>query len=307
MSRPLLDPTNDYVFKRLFVEAPGLLLVLINDVRLDFPPITALKVLNPNINPEELNGKYIMLDVLCQDGDGHRYNIEVQVRRYDAWSQRGLFYLARTLSTQLHAGENYQELRAAVGIHLLDFDLFTDSESERQQALWRFQMRDATQPQVSLGSILQMHIIELKKADRLGVVSKRLSDWIIFFKHWRDEAAMVNITHTPVKEAVARIRALSADEEARHMAFVRERALRDEVSFLSDAHRRGREEGREEGRQEGREEGLQQGIERGREVTQQETAHKLLQADLLLSDEQIAKITALSLPTVQRLRKQLAQ
>ena len=43
-----------------------------------------------------------------------------------------------------------------------------------------------------------------------------------------------------------RIRQLSADEEARHLAFVRERALHDEVSFLNEAKREGREEGREE-------------------------------------------------------------
>lgn len=36
--RPLLDPTNDYVFKRLFAEAPELLVSLINDLRPDLPP-----------------------------------------------------------------------------------------------------------------------------------------------------------------------------------------------------------------------------------------------------------------------------
>ena len=53
----------------------------------------------------------------------------VQVRRYDAWHKRGLFYLARTLGGQLSAGEDYQTLRASVGLHLLDFDLFTATES----------------------------------------------------------------------------------------------------------------------------------------------------------------------------------
>jgi predicted transposase YdaD len=48
----------------------------------------------------------------------------------------------------------------------------------------------------------------------------------------------------------SRIRELSADEEARRLAFVRERALRDEVSFINDAERRGRQEGRQEGRRE---------------------------------------------------------
>tara|TARA_R110001599_G_scaffold60939_2_gene169236 strand:- start:280 stop:555 length:276 start_codon:yes stop_codon:yes gene_type:complete len=37
--------------------------------------------------------------------------------------------------------------------------------------------------------------------------------------------------------AMNRIRELSADEETRRLAFVRERSLRDEVSFLNDARR----------------------------------------------------------------------
>ncbi|EXJ09031.1 Rpn family recombination-promoting nuclease/putative transposase [Nitrincola nitratireducens] len=52
----LLDPRNDYVFKRIFAEAPDLLVHLINDVRPDLPSITSVKVLNPSINPAELTG-----------------------------------------------------------------------------------------------------------------------------------------------------------------------------------------------------------------------------------------------------------
>ena len=44
-------------------------------------------------------------------------------------------------------------------------------------------------------------------------------------------------------------KALSADEEARRQAFVRERALHDEVSFLNEARREGRQEGRQERRE----------------------------------------------------------
>jgi predicted transposase/invertase (TIGR01784 family) len=233
----LLDPTNDYVFKRLFAEAPDLLVDLINDLRPDLPNIESVEILNPNIEASELTGKYIILDVLAKDGDGHCYNVEIQVRRYGAWHKRGLFYLARTLGTQLDAGEDYQHLRASVGLHLLDFDLFTDTENERKQATWRFEMRDETQPDITLGNILQMNLIELNKADRLGLPEGPLRAWVTFFKHWQEELTMANVAHEPVKKAMSRIRELSADEEARRLAFVRERALRDEVSLLNDARR----------------------------------------------------------------------
>jgi hypothetical protein len=41
-ARDLLDPKNDYVFKRLFVRAPRLLVALINAVRHAEPPIRAV-------------------------------------------------------------------------------------------------------------------------------------------------------------------------------------------------------------------------------------------------------------------------
>jgi predicted transposase/invertase (TIGR01784 family) len=273
----LLDPTNDYVFKRLFVEAPELLVALINDLRPDLPDIASVEILNPNIEPSDLTGKYIILDVLARDTDGHCYNVEVQVRRYGVWHKRGLFYLARTLGGQLSAGEDYQELRASVGLHLLDIDLFTATEGQRQQAVWRFEMRDERQPSVSLGNILQMNLIELNKADRLGLSPGPLGAWITFFKHWQEELTMATVTHEPVKQAMNRIRELSADEEARRLAFVRERALHDEVSFLNEAKREGRAEGREE------------------------VAQNLITMNLL-TDEQIAVASGLTAAEVQALR-----
>ena len=64
----LLSPINDYVFKRHFGEPPDLLLHLINDLRYDLPPITSLDILNPNVEPSELNGKCIVLGVFIIDG-----------------------------------------------------------------------------------------------------------------------------------------------------------------------------------------------------------------------------------------------
>ncbi|MCG5526481.1 hypothetical protein LRB11_16380, partial [Ectothiorhodospira haloalkaliphila] len=46
-----------------------------------------------------------------------------------------------------------------------------------------------------------------------------------------------------VQQAMNRLKELSADEEARRLAFVRERALRDEVSLLNEAKREGRHAG----------------------------------------------------------------
>ncbi|BBE11112.1 hypothetical protein HH1059_17550 [Halorhodospira halochloris] len=225
------------------------------------------------------------------------------MRRYGAWHKRGLFYLARTLGLQLGAGEDYQQLRAAVGLHLLDFDLFTANQAELEQALWRFEMRDERQPEVTLGNILQMNLIELNKADRLGLPDGPLRAWITFFTHWREELTMAKIAHEPVKRAMSRIRELSADEEARRLAFVRERALRDEVSQLNEARQEGLQEGQKKGRQEGLQEGLQEGQKKGRQEANAETARNLIKTNAL-NDEQIAQATGLTQEEVAQLRSE---
>ena len=84
----------------------------------------------------------------------------MQVRRYRAWNARSAYYLARTLAHQLESGHDYHQLKPAIGIHLLDFDLFTQPEHQ-QQALWCFEMRDRRQPTLQLGDELLMNLIEL--------------------------------------------------------------------------------------------------------------------------------------------------
>ena len=264
----LLDPKNDYVFKRLFTQAPHLLVSLINAVRAGQPPIRSLEILNPAIAPEELGGKFIILDLLAQDRRGRFYDIEMQVKRYAHWGERGLLYLSRLLSEQLAAGADYRSLKPAVGIHLLDFELFKptdpeDPERPPDQAAWCFELRDRHRRDVVLTEDLEVNLIELPKADRLGLARPELAAWVTFFEHWQEEARMSAVHYDPVNDAMSTLRALSADDEARRLAFVRERALRDERSWLSAE----RDEGRAEGERLGMAKGERLGMAKGKAAT----------------------------------------
>ena len=95
----LLDPKNDFVFKKLFATSPTLLAALINAVRSDEPSIEVVEVINPRIDPDELKGKFIVLDILVKDQQGHYYNIEMQVRRYDAWRTQHLLLGPHTVQS----------------------------------------------------------------------------------------------------------------------------------------------------------------------------------------------------------------
>ena len=149
-------------------------------------------------------------------------------------------------------------------------------------------MRDAERPAVTLGQELQLNLIELRKADRLQQTGGALGAWITLFEHWQEEETMSRIADPPVRAALDKLKTLSADAEARRLAFVRERALHDEVSLLKDA----REEGRDLGREEGRTETL-----------------RLMAVNLIrgtgLDDAAIAAITGLSVDDLAALRRAL--
>ncbi|MTW19472.1 hypothetical protein [Allochromatium palmeri] len=104
-------------------------------------------------------------------------------------------------------------------------------------------------------------------------------------------------TYAPVQRAIEKLRALSADEEARYWAEAREKALRDEATLLLEA----REEGHQEGREEGRQEGEQIGLQKGRQEAAREMARNLIKLGLL-NDVQIAQITGLSVAQIEAVR-----
>ena len=252
----LLDPKNDFVFKKLFAQAPALLAELINAVRSTAPPVQVLQVLNPTITPEELTGKFIVLDVLAEDEAGRRYNIEMQARRDPDWRARAIYYLARLLAQQLNRGDDYTRLRSVIGIYLLDFDLNEGLHAQRQ-AVWRYKLCDQLGSESVLSDEVELNFIELRKADRLAEagaqpgVGAALAAWVTFLEHWHEEARMAQIEYSPVQQALCRVRELSADEEAQRLAFVRERAERDERSAMRGAREEGREEGERKGKLEG--------------------------------------------------------
>ena len=95
----------------------------------------------------------------------------------------------------------------------------------------------------------QLNIIELRKADRLiragkvpdqpGYATTALAAWILYFEHWKEKSIMNQIAYPPVKEALKQLQALSADEETRRLADMRERALMAERTEIDAAEARG--------------------------------------------------------------------
>ena len=278
----LLDPRNDYVFKRIFADDLALLSDLINAVLGNASPIHVDQVLNPRIDAEQLSGKFIVLDLLVHDDTGARYNVEMQIRRHGHWPDRITYYLAKAYVGQLGRGEQFEKLRPAIGIYLMGFELFDDPD----RAHWQFEIRERGRPELRMSDGLQWNLIELPKAERLlppaGKSPTPLAAWITFFQHGQDEAIMKTIIHPPVQQAMDKLKRLTDSEEERHNALLRDLALHDEATF--------------------RQEALEEGERRGEQKTIRKLVRQLV-AQLDLDDAAIARLTGLSETEVQRLRQ----
>jgi len=227
----LLDPKLDLIFKRLFTQAPDLLIDLINAVRINEQPVVGIEILNPQVTPEDINKKLVVLDILARDATGQVLNVEMQTRQHMGLPSRMVFYLTRLLSRQLEAGEDYHQVKPVIGITLLDFNLFPDTE----RAVWDFELRDPECPAVKLDRSFLLHLVEMPKADRLpSKTHQALADWITWFRHWQEDTIMQQIHHPAVQKAHQHLHALSRDEQAWIDAIQRERTLSLEATFTAE-------------------------------------------------------------------------
>ena len=241
----LLTPKLDLVFKLLFTNDLEILRDLVNAV-LDFPEhqhIQSIQVKNPTILPGELAEKLIILDLQAIDDHERSYDIEMQVRKYAFYPERSLYYLCRLYASQLDAGESYASLKPVIGIHFLDYTVFP----EHSDLHWCFEFRDWRHPELCLSKDMALHFFELPKVEQSGEANEKIREWLHFFNHAHEEEDddMVK-THyqTPaIQKAFGILKRLSADEETRQLAELREKALKTELAEIAAARKEGEQIG----------------------------------------------------------------
>ena len=125
-----------------------------------------------------------------------------------------------------------------------------------------------------MDSVLQVHIIELRKAERLRKLPAPLRAWIACLLHTLNEAAMNAITYPPVKEALQHLEQMYAEEDLRLAAERRQQALVDDQNALAWALHEGEQIGLEKGEQIGLQKGIQQGMQQQRQTLLSMLEHK---------------------------------
>jgi len=137
---------------------------------------------------------------------------------------------------------------------------------------------------------LRTHFLETRKIEESQQeINEDLKGWLLFLSDPENQRLMkLGKEKEEMGKAINLLEELSRSREERAIAEEREKALRDELSFRKAAL----EKGLREGRAEGREEGIKQ--------EKLNTAKKLLQKGMTLSEA--AEITGLSSEEIEGLR-----
>ena len=303
-----LKPTNDFVFKKLFGTEKNvdILKDLIQAILPDLP-IHKIKI-NKDVSLERkyITDKLGILDIVAELNDNTTINIEMQVENFFNTVDRTLFYNSGLHHESLKKGESYTESFRTIGIWITNFDVFKEGPFHEIARLKR------DYENTLLTDKFELHYIQLTKFKaKCKRISTKLDQWLTFIINEKlEEIKMVDNEY--IKKAEEELEYLSGDEETRRLAFLRDKAIRDEISLKAGAKEEGRKEGIQQGKKEGLKEGIQQGKKEGlKEGIQQgkkegkkeaniENAKRMLENNIEISI--ISKITELSEEEILKLK-----
>ncbi|MGX8850909.1 Rpn family recombination-promoting nuclease/putative transposase [Amedibacillus sp. YH-ame10] len=133
-------------------------------------------VVNPEMDPEALAGKKIILDVHVKDIHGNEYDMEMQVEGLlTNLTNRFEYYGAKMLEKQLKEGEDYLDLKPVYQI------IFMDNYSEdKGKLIMKYQMRNEEGKEESTHALIHRTYIHLPVIN--DIVKKKKTEELTAFE-----------------------------------------------------------------------------------------------------------------------------
>ena len=184
----LLDPKNDYVFKRIFGHTgneeitKNLLQSIIPDkideIELDSNPITEKDLLDDKVGILDIKAKLNKGNVNC--------DIEMQVADQKDIEKRILFYWSKMYIQTISSGKDYENLKRCIVILITDYDIETLKKIPEYTTKWK--IREEKYPKLVLTNVLELYIISLSKAkDATKNKQEALYKWLQFINNPEEE------------------------------------------------------------------------------------------------------------------------
>lgn len=255
-----LNPRNDIAFKKIFgtEKNKDILKHFLNDVIVtkSKSPIREVTLLNPMQYPEIIYKKESVVDVLCEDEQGSKYIVEMQVAKVAGFEKRAQYYAAKAYASQPNEGETYNNLKEVIFLAITEYVMFPNKKG--------YKSTHVTLDKETYEHDLQdfsFTFIELPKFDITDITDLKTYEqkWCYFFKH-ADDADNIGEVLKSNNEVIQKayheleahnwteqeLMAYEASEKVSRDSKSREKLVRDEA--LAEGEKRGIEKGIEKGK-----------------------------------------------------------
>ena len=177
---------------------------------------------NPFVMRDEPDDKESVLDIKIELDDGHRVDVEIQLKKSPNLVKRLHFYKSKLLTEQLPSGGKYTDLARVSCVAILDKVMYDDSSCHHV-----FRMYDKKHD-IEFSDLEEIHLIEIPKLE-LDKSNPPLTYWLKFLNaSTKEELDMLSQTSEVMNRAVSELTRISSDEQARMKAEAREKWLRDQ-------------------------------------------------------------------------------
>ena len=224
-----------------------------------------------------MTDKLGILDIVATLNNGIKVNIEMQVKDYHNTVDRSVFYESGIFHENLDKNEDYLQIPKAIGIWILNYDIFDSGPFHEIARLKR------DYENIVLTDKVEIHYIQLPKfKKKCKRISNKLEEWLSFISCKNlEEISMIENEY--VKKTEEELEYLSGDAAERRLAELREKAIRDEAAAMAGATRRG----------------IEHGIKQGREVEKIQIAKKMLEKHIDINT--IIEVTGLTKEKIESL------
>ena len=239
----LLDPKMDFVFKNIFgsEKNPKILISFLNATLKPKDLITSVEIKNTDINKNYIEDKFSRLDVKAKTSNDEIINIEIQLKNEYNMIKRSLYYWSKLYSEQLGEGQDYRVLKRTICINILNFKYLKTRKFHSGYRLKEIYSNE------ELTNVAEIHFIEIPKLDDGADEKDMLVNWIEFLKDPESETVRsLEMNIEEIRQAKDELIRMSNDDTQREIYEMRAKTLRDKISALNEAERKGIQQGKRE-------------------------------------------------------------
>ena len=215
--------TNDLLFHMVFTRnaeaLKGLLSTLLNIPEAD---ILRVEVLNPMQYSEVVDSKLTVLDLKVHMNDNTFVHVEMQVRKFEHWTNRTVGYACRQIADQIHGDYDYSKLEPVIQISIMDYSLFPD---HKRFFKGYYPQDDEGYPYTDKLQFFVMDLTQISQASQ-EQKDQGLVEWANAFKatSWEE---VNQIQNSGVKEAAKTMQLIMSNPTEREMIRMRQDAQSD--------------------------------------------------------------------------------